>query len=130
MGLILLRKLTLLISLFLCRMVHTFGPIIRPCCSKKHLFICLINLLIKVNKLVQLNKCNFTNQQILLIVGAKLELIIMNMAQQIQDRTTVVKGVPVVEPSNEHFWFNRPQIILFLIHFTLFQVISNRTVCN
>ncbi|CAK9156289.1 unnamed protein product [Ilex paraguariensis] len=45
----------------------------------------------------------------------------MDMAQQIQDRTTVVKGVPIVETSNKYFWFNRPQWILFLIHFTLFQ---------
>ncbi|KAL1820303.1 hypothetical protein ACET3Z_015172 [Daucus carota] len=63
----------------------------------------------------------FIPPTILVIVGAKLELIIMDMAQQIQDRTTVVKGVPVVEPSNTYFWFNRPQIILFLIHFTLFE---------
>ncbi|XP_074369488.1 MLO protein homolog 1-like [Apium graveolens] len=63
----------------------------------------------------------FIPPTILLIVGAKLELIIMDMAQQIQDRTTVVKGVPVVQPSNTYFWFNRPHIILFLIHFTLFE---------
>ncbi|KAK4858044.1 hypothetical protein QYF36_010118 [Acer negundo] len=58
---------------------------------------------------------------ILLIVGAKLETIIMEMAQQIQDRTTVVKGALTVEPSNTFFWFNRPDLILFLIHLTLFQ---------
>jgi mlo protein len=61
--------------------------------------------------------------QILLLVGTKLELIIMDMAQEIQDRTTIVRGVPVVEPNNKYFWFNRPQWIIFLIHFTLFQVI-------
>jgi mlo protein len=60
--------------------------------------------------------------QILLLVGTKLELIIIEMAQEIQDRATVVKGAPLVEPSNKYFWFNRPQWILFLIHFTLFQV--------
>lgn len=53
----------------------------------------------------------------------KLELIIMEMAQEIQDRATIVRGVPVVEPNNKYFWFNRPQWIIFLIHFTLFQVI-------
>ena len=53
--------------------------------------------------------------QILLLVGTKLEVIIMEMAQQIQDRTTVVKGAPVVEPSNKYFWFNRPDWILFLM---------------
>ncbi|XP_077246343.1 protein MLO-like [Tasmannia lanceolata] len=58
---------------------------------------------------------------ILLLVGMKLELIIMEMAREIQERTTVVKGVPVVEPSNKFFWFNRPGWVLFMIHFTLFQ---------
>ncbi|KAF5955982.1 hypothetical protein HYC85_008838, partial [Camellia sinensis] len=60
---------------------------------------------------------------ILLLVGTKLELVIMELAQQIEDRATVVRGAPVVEPSNRFFWFNRPQWILILIHFTLFQVI-------
>jgi len=54
-------------------------------------------------------------------VGTKLELVIMEMAQRIQDRATVVRGALVVEPSDSYFWFNRPQWILFLIHFTLFQ---------
>ncbi|KAA8537386.1 hypothetical protein F0562_026927 [Nyssa sinensis] len=62
---------------------------------------------------------------ILLLVGMKLELVIMEMAHQIQDRTTVVRGAPVVEPSNRFFWFNRPQWILYLIHFTLFQMGSH-----
>ncbi|GFZ10550.1 seven transmembrane MLO family protein [Actinidia rufa] len=58
---------------------------------------------------------------ILLLVGTKLEIVIMEMAHQIQERTTVVRGAPIVEPSNSFFWFNRPQWILILIHFTLFQ---------
>ncbi|KAG8369292.1 hypothetical protein BUALT_Bualt15G0136200 [Buddleja alternifolia] len=58
---------------------------------------------------------------IIVLVGTKLELVIVEMAQQIQDRTTVVRGAPLVEPSNNFFWFNKPQWILFLIHFTLFQ---------
>ncbi|KAL0322826.1 UNVERIFIED_CONTAM: MLO protein1 [Sesamum angustifolium] len=58
---------------------------------------------------------------IIVLVGTKLELVIMEMAQQIQDRATVVRGAPLVEPTNNFFWFNRPQWILFLIHFTLFQ---------
>ncbi|CAK7355511.1 unnamed protein product [Dovyalis caffra] len=67
----------------------------------------------------------FVPLAVILIVGAKLEIIIMEMAHEIQDKTTVVKGVPVVEPSNKYFWFNRPEIILFLIHFTLFQMGSH-----
>ncbi|KAG5529945.1 hypothetical protein RHGRI_030351 [Rhododendron griersonianum] len=58
----------------------------------------------------------------ILIIGAKLQIIIMEMAQQIQDRATFVKGVPVVEPRNDYFWLNQPDLILFLMHFTLFQV--------
>ncbi|XP_050378122.1 MLO protein homolog 1-like isoform X2 [Argentina anserina] len=58
---------------------------------------------------------------ILLMVGTKFELIIMELAQEMHDRNTVVKGAPVVEPNNKYFWFNRPEWILYLIHFTLFQ---------
>ncbi|KAG5250206.1 MLO protein [Salix suchowensis] len=58
---------------------------------------------------------------ILLLVGTKLELVIMEMAQDIQDRSHAVRGVPVVQPNNKFFWFNRPHWILFLIHYTLFQ---------
>ncbi|KAL0432794.1 UNVERIFIED_CONTAM: MLO protein1 [Sesamum latifolium] len=64
-----------------------------------------------------------------LCVGTKLELVIMEMAQQIQDRATVVRGAPLVEPTNNFFWFNRPQWILFLIHFTLFQYEFGITTC-
>ncbi|KAI3947831.1 hypothetical protein MKX01_034496 [Papaver californicum] len=58
---------------------------------------------------------------ILLIVGTKLEMVIMEMALQIQERNSVVAGAPVVEPNNNLFWFNSPQWILYLIQFTLFQ---------
>ncbi|GJW20634.1 MLO protein homolog 1-like protein, partial [Tanacetum coccineum] len=64
---------------------------------------------------------SFVPLVILLLVGTKLELVIMEMAQQIQDKATIVRGAPVIEPSNKFFWFNNPQLVLFLIHFTLFQ---------
>ncbi|KAK7860623.1 mlo protein like protein 1 [Quercus suber] len=67
----------------------------------------------------------YTDLMIILLVGTKLELIIMEMAQEIQDRTAFVKGAPVVEQSNKYFWFNRPQWILYLIHFTSFQMGSH-----
>ncbi|MED6183560.1 hypothetical protein PIB30_038964 [Stylosanthes scabra] len=81
----------------------------------------IIFLLLNVYKWNTLLWLSFIPLLILLLVGTKLELIIMEMAQEIQDRTTIVRGVPVVEPNNKYFWFNRPQWILFLIHFTLFQ---------
>jgi len=59
--------------------------------------------------------------QILLLVGTKLEIVIMEMAKEIQDKATVIEGAPIVEPSNRFFWFNRPEWVLFLIHLTLFQ---------
>lgn len=43
------------------------------------------------------------------------------MALRIQERGEVVKGVPVVEPGDDLFWFNRPRLILYLINFVLFQ---------
>uniref|UniRef100_A0A453J1F7 MLO-like protein n=1 Tax=Aegilops tauschii subsp. strangulata TaxID=200361 RepID=A0A453J1F7_AEGTS len=48
-------------------------------------------------------------------------MIIMEMALEIQDRASVIKGAPVVEPSNKFFWFHRPDWVLFFIHLTLFQ---------
>ncbi|KAH1230422.1 hypothetical protein AAZX31_10G201000 [Glycine max] len=58
---------------------------------------------------------------IILLVGTKLQMIITEMALKIQDRGEVVKGAPLVEPGDELFWFNRPRLILFLIHLVLFQ---------
>lgn len=58
---------------------------------------------------------------IILLVGTKLQMIITEMALRIQDRGEVVKGAPVVEPGDELFWFNRPRLVLFLIHLVLFQ---------
>ncbi|CAA6655637.1 unnamed protein product [Spirodela intermedia] len=39
----------------------------------------------------------------------------------IMERGDVVKGTPVVQPTDDHFWFNRPKLLLYLIHFVLFQ---------
>jgi mlo protein len=60
--------------------------------------------------------------QLLVIVGTKLQVIITTMALQIQDRSAVVQGTRVVKPNDQLFWFSRPRWILYLIHFTLFQV--------
>ncbi|XP_027357000.1 MLO protein homolog 1-like [Abrus precatorius] len=81
----------------------------------------IIFLLMNVYRWYTLTWLSLAPLVILLLVGTKLELIIMEMAQEIQDRSTIVRGVPIVEPNNKYFWFNRPQWILFLVHFTLFQ---------
>uniref|UniRef100_A0A1J3ITA9 MLO-like protein n=1 Tax=Noccaea caerulescens TaxID=107243 RepID=A0A1J3ITA9_NOCCA len=57
---------------------------------------------------------------VILIVGAKLQLIISKLGLRIQDKGDVVRGAPVVEPGDDLFWFGRPRFILFLIHLVLF----------
>ncbi|KAF5194858.1 Mlo-like protein [Thalictrum thalictroides] len=84
-------------------------------------FFAVAFLLLNVYSWYTLTWISFVPLIILLALGTKLEIIISEMAHQIQDRTTVVKGAPVVEPSNKLFWFNKPEWILFLIQFTLFQ---------
>ncbi|CAL1403400.1 unnamed protein product [Linum trigynum] len=58
---------------------------------------------------------------IILLVGTKLQVIITKMGLRIQERGEVVKGVPVVQPGDHLFWFNRPRLLLYLINFVLFQ---------
>ncbi|KAM0056963.1 hypothetical protein Hdeb2414_s0006g00224711 [Helianthus debilis subsp. tardiflorus] len=58
---------------------------------------------------------------IILAVGTKLQAIVSQMAVEIQERQSVVQGIPVVELSDRHFWFNQPTLILSLIQLTLFQ---------
>ncbi|XWS59699.1 hypothetical protein CRYUN_Cryun08bG0144200 [Craigia yunnanensis] len=58
---------------------------------------------------------------IILLVGTKLQVVITKMGLGIQERGKVVKGTPVVMPGDDHFWFNRPHLLLYLINFVLFQ---------
>lgn len=46
------------------------------------------------------------------------------MGLKIQARGDVVKGTPIVEPTDNLFWFNKPGLLLYLIHLVLFQVIN------
>uniref|UniRef100_A0A2N9FYG8 MLO-like protein n=1 Tax=Fagus sylvatica TaxID=28930 RepID=A0A2N9FYG8_FAGSY len=58
---------------------------------------------------------------VILAVGTKLQGIISKMAIDIQERHAVVQGIPLVQVSDKHFWFSWPQLVLYLIHFVLFQ---------
>uniref|UniRef100_A0A2P2MD36 Uncharacterized protein MANES_08G155900 n=1 Tax=Rhizophora mucronata TaxID=61149 RepID=A0A2P2MD36_RHIMU len=58
---------------------------------------------------------------LLLAVGTKLEHVITQMAYEVAEKHAAIEGELVVKPSDEHFWFNRPYFVLFLIHFILFQ---------
>jgi mlo protein len=59
--------------------------------------------------------------QIILAVGTELQSVLTNMALEIVERHAVVQGMPLVQGSNKYFWFGRPQLVLYLIHFALFQ---------
>lgn len=69
---------------------------------------------------------------LLLVVGAKLEYIITCLADEIEEKEKENNGGQSkpdgqdgkpgwVKPSDKHFWFGRPSIVLYLIHFILFQ---------
>ncbi|OVA11215.1 Mlo-related protein [Macleaya cordata] len=57
----------------------------------------------------------------LLLVGTKLQVIITKMCLESRDSASVVRGTLLVRPHDKFFWFNRPQLLLHLIHFILFQ---------
>ncbi|CAA3022327.1 MLO 1 [Olea europaea subsp. europaea] len=58
---------------------------------------------------------------LLLAVGTKLEHVIIQLAHEVAEKHVAIEGELVVQPSDDHFWFHRPHIVLFLIHFILFQ---------
>ncbi|XP_071742462.1 MLO-like protein 1 [Rutidosis leptorrhynchoides] len=58
---------------------------------------------------------------LLLAVGTKLEHIIIQLAHEVAEKHIAIEGDLVVQPSDDHFWFKRPKIVLFFIHFILFQ---------
>ncbi|CAH2071934.1 unnamed protein product, partial [Thlaspi arvense] len=58
---------------------------------------------------------------LLLAVGTKLEHVISQLAHEVAEKHVAIEGELVVKPSDEHFWFSKPQFVLYLIHFILFQ---------
>ncbi|XP_059069145.1 MLO-like protein 6 [Cryptomeria japonica] len=84
-------------------------------------FFAILFMLLNRRGWFTFNWLSFIPLIILLIVGTKLQVIITRMALDIQDRNPVVQGAPVVKPNDQLFWFGRPKLILYLIHFTLFQ---------
>ncbi|XP_024036285.1 MLO-like protein 10 isoform X2 [Citrus clementina] len=58
---------------------------------------------------------------IILAIGTELQSILTKMALEISERHAVVQGIPLVQGSDQYFWFGRPQLVLHLIHFALFQ---------
>ncbi|KAF8765607.1 hypothetical protein HU200_008098 [Digitaria exilis] len=59
--------------------------------------------------------------KLLLAIGTKLEHVIAQLAHDVAEKHSAIVGEVVVKPSDDHFWFGKPRIVLFLIHFILFQ---------
>lgn len=59
--------------------------------------------------------------QLLLLVGAKLEYIITKLAKNVAESVSGEGVSEPVKPSDELFWFHSPTLVLYLIHFILFQ---------
>nr|BAJ24153.1 seven trans-membrane protein [Triticum aestivum] len=57
----------------------------------------------------------------LLMVGSKMEHIITELAYEVAQKHTAIRGDLVVSPSDNFFWFHRPKLVLLLIHIVLFQ---------
>ncbi|CDP17759.1 unnamed protein product [Coffea canephora] len=58
---------------------------------------------------------------LLLLVGAKFEHIITELAKGVAEQRNGEAEAPPVKPSDELFWFHSPALFLYLIHFILFQ---------
>ncbi|XP_052198414.1 MLO-like protein 1 [Diospyros lotus] len=58
---------------------------------------------------------------LLLALGTKLEHVITQLAHEVAEKHVAIEGELIVQPSDDHFWFHRPQVVLFLIHVILFQ---------
>ncbi|XP_049409581.1 MLO-like protein 3 isoform X2 [Solanum stenotomum] len=56
----------------------------------------------------------------MLVIGTKLETIVAQMALQLENQESVIIGSPLVLPNDSLFWFNQPQFVLTLLHYTLF----------
>ncbi|XP_010908317.1 MLO-like protein 1 [Elaeis guineensis] len=58
---------------------------------------------------------------LLLALGTKLEHVITQLAREVAEKHSAIEGDLVVKPSDDHFWFHRPRLVLYLVHFILFQ---------
>ncbi|CAI0404026.1 unnamed protein product [Linum tenue] len=81
----------------------------------------VVFLLVNVNGWRALFWASIIPVIIILAVGTELQSILTKMAIDISDRHAVVQGIPLVQGSDKYFWFGRPQLVLHLIHFALFQ---------
>ncbi|XP_004290768.1 PREDICTED: MLO-like protein 1-like isoform 3 [Fragaria vesca subsp. vesca] len=77
----------------------------------------------KKHKFTQVHEHAFIRERFLgmVAVGTKLEHVITQLAHEVAEKHIAIEGDLVVTPSDGHFWFGKPKLVLFLIHFILFQ---------
>ncbi|KAL6199974.1 hypothetical protein ACLB2K_029756 [Fragaria x ananassa] len=83
-------------------------------------FIVVIFILVDVHGWQVYLWVSFVPLIIVLVLGTKLEVVVARMAHQLGDQHNVIKGTPLVQPKDSHFWFNKPRFVLTLVHLTLF----------
>ncbi|KAK8921739.1 MLO-like protein 1 [Platanthera zijinensis] len=82
----------------------------------------IIFLLIDIGEWHEYFWLSFVPLILILAIGTKLELIIMEMVNEVAEKHSTIEGELVIRPSDHYFWFHRPQILLFCIHLILFMV--------
>ncbi|KAF5201497.1 Mlo-like protein [Thalictrum thalictroides] len=61
-------------------------------------------------------------KKMVLAVGTKLQNVVTKMCLESRNKTKVVHGIMLVKPNDNLFWFSKPQWLLHVIHFILFQM--------
>ncbi|MCO5607137.1 hypothetical protein L7F22_061330 [Adiantum nelumboides] len=64
---------------------------------------------------------SFVPLLLVLVIGTKMQLILTDMANEIQEQHAVVLGMPIAKPTDVYFWFDRPHFVLKCFHFIVFQ---------
>ncbi|KAJ4790445.1 MLO-like protein [Rhynchospora pubera] len=81
----------------------------------------IVFLLLNVNGWHAYFWISFVPFMLLFVLGAKLEHIISDLAKKVVDQHHAIIGNLVVIPSDDLFWFKSPKLVLFFIHYILFQ---------
>lgn len=60
--------------------------------------------------------------KLVMLVGTKLEHVVSKLALEVKEQQTGTSGGGQVKPRDGLFWFGKPEILLRLIQFIIFQV--------
>lgn len=104
-----------------CRVESLFLDSDHSCYRKNYIFSFLLSCIVFCKLTSQLVSFPFPFYQLVLLVGAKLQHVIATLALENAGLTEYPSGVKL-RPRDELFWFNKPELLLSLIHFILFQV--------